>query len=121
MNTNRLATREAVIAWFAERYPDQIPNLEAERDWLWLIGDLRGDKHRELREAIGSKDGIGFRFAPEGHELPSGNLSHWAHNCGHPTRVQRTGQRLSNHADRPGKPDTRDDCEDVLAALEALA
>lgn len=83
-----------VLEELAQRHPELLPHVEQERNWLWLTADLTGEANKPLRESIGRAkpdrpNGIGFQFAPRGHTLPSGKVSHWAHHANHPIRYKR--------------------------------
>ena len=80
-----------VLEWLAENYPELHAAAELDRAWVWLAGiNLQGADKKEMREAIG-KRGIGFRYAPQGHTLPSGKVSHWGHACDRPMPFKRKG------------------------------
>lgn len=72
-----------VLEWLLANHPELHAAAEQEREWLWLIGDLRGDHNKAVRDSIKA---YGFKFVPGSHILPSGNVSHWGHSCSHPTR-----------------------------------
>lgn len=84
--------KTAVLAWLAEHYPELHAQAEIDREWVWLVVDLRGDEHAETRKAIG-REGFGFRYAPRKHPLPSGRLGTWSHSCYAPTPFKRKGAK----------------------------
>jgi hypothetical protein len=75
---------------------------------------LRGEHNKSIRESIG-KRGIGFRFAPAGHTLPSGNVANWAHACNAPRRFTRKGKPSSSSKEDSNTTEISD--EALLAAL----
>lgn len=86
-----------VIAEVAAHHPHLIESnaLEQDRAWLWLCGDFSSEQHADLRKSLG-REGIGFRFAPKGHKLPSGRVAHWAHHCDRPTKFKGKGGGKGN-------------------------
>jgi len=88
-----------ILAWLARTHPALHQTAEAERDWLWLTADLRGEQNKAIRESIKQ---AGFRFARHGHDLPSGKLAHWAHSCTRPIGFKRKPGK-SNQAATPSK------------------
>jgi hypothetical protein len=93
-----------VLQWLHDNHPELHKVAEIDRNWLWIVADLRGDHNKAIRESIGRKEGgYGFAFAAKGHTLPSGNVAHWAHSCEHPTRFK------NKHAKKSGSnPATQD-------------
>jgi len=77
-----------VLAWLHANHPELHAAAVAERDWLWLCCDLRGDHLQAVRDSIGE---YGFKFAKRGHSLPSGQVSYWSHSCTKPIPFKRRG------------------------------
>jgi hypothetical protein len=75
-----------VLAWLNANHPTLHTAAVAERDWLWLCCDLRGDHNKAVRDSIGE---YGFRFAKRGHTLPDGQVSYWSHSCLRPIPFKR--------------------------------
>lgn len=84
-------TQTDVLEFLAEHHPELHAVAELDRSWVWLPVDLRGEEHRATREAIG-KQGIGFRYAKNGHTLPSGKVGTWGHHCDKPIPFRRKGK-----------------------------
>ena len=115
----KIVPMEQVCAQLDELYPDL--EYEADRAWLWVTSDL-GPLHKgkctcpdcsqraEMRKAIGTK-GVGFSFAPNGHECPSGAVAYWGHRCEHPTRFKRRSKGRSEH--EPANGGTTETSESV--------
>ena len=78
-----------VLAWLHENHPELHAAALAERDWLWLCCDLRGDHNQAVRDSLCE---FGFRFAKRGHTLPSGQVSYWSHSCTEPIPFKRRGK-----------------------------
>lgn len=109
-----IKSAEEVLAELAT----QCPQVEVEQDrrWLWILGDFRGEHNDALRTIIG-RQGIGFRFTPQGHKLPSGRVSNLGHSCDSPTRFKRKGKQTSSTStpDQPAATEFSD--AELLAAL----
>ena len=98
--------------------------VEAEKDWLWVIEpDLApahqvkgGCKCEECVARAAKREvlkGIGFRFAFQPHNLPSGKTSRWGHSCTRPTRFKKSNRGKGAASPREEKPD-----DDLAEAVE---
>ena len=81
-------SQSEVLAWLQQNYPKLWSKAEADRAWLWLPVDLRGQEYDATRKALGE---FGFRYARKGHLLPSGKVGTWAHHCTRPLPFRRGG------------------------------
>ncbi len=85
-----------VLKWLHENHPRLHSVAELERDWVWLVVDLRGDHNKPTRESIKA---FGFRFHFRGgHALPSGKVGTWAHSCMKPMGFHK-GKHKRNNSD----------------------
>lgn len=100
----KIAPMEEVCAQLDALWPNL--EYEADRSWLWVVSDL-APLHRkcdcaecarraQIRKDIGPR-GIGFSYAPNGHQCPSGAVSRWGHRCDRPTRFLRRAKGRSEH------------------------
>jgi len=102
-----------VLEWLHTNHPRLHATAEVERDWLWLVCDLRGENNRPTRDSIKA---FGFRFAKKGHTLPSGKLAMWGHSCLRPTRFH--GKKKNQpHADSKQSEDREMTLEEALSAF----
>jgi len=99
-----------VLDWLFKHHPELHKTAELDRHWIWLVADLRGDQNKAVRDSLKE---FGFRFAKNGHTLPSGHNSNWAHSCDVPTRFKHRGNK-GNNASR--KTNTNDDTETTTRA-----
>jgi hypothetical protein len=100
-----------VLAWLLENHPQLHKVAEAERRWLWLPIDLRGDEHKATRESISK---FGFAFKRSGvHVLPSGASGTWSHSCDAPLRFIKRGKGGGNF-----QPQRQGDREPVSSMLQ---
>jgi hypothetical protein len=94
---------DAVLEWLAEHHPELHKTAEIDRNWVWLCcGEfLKGDEpeKKAIRDAIG---GFGFRYARNGHPMPSGNVGIWAHSCLVPKRF--AGGKPTANSKQQSKP-----------------
>lgn len=125
----KIAPMAEVCAQLDEQFPDL--EYEADRDWLWVTSDL-GPLHKgkcqceecvtrsAIRQAIG-RQGIGFSYAPNGHECPSGIMGFWAHRCEHPTRFKRRSKGRSEHEAADSGSETNPQPSETVSDAELLA
>jgi hypothetical protein len=88
-----------VLDWLQTEHPELHANAEADRAWVWIVIDLRGDQNKPVRESLKA---YGFRFARRGHALPSGKTAMWGHSCDRPTRFKRGGGKSGGKAKQRG-------------------
>ena len=91
-----------VLAWLQANHPALHAAATVERDWLWLVCDLRGDHNKTVRDSIVE---YGFRFAKRGHTLPDGRVSFWSHSCLKPIPFKRR----ANSGNKPTETKTPSD------------
>ncbi len=109
-----------VVAWLDTEHPELI--YEIERDWVWIVANL-APLHRKCTCVQCAQRSVirrqlvefGFIYAPAGHELESGEVSHWAHHCEHPIRFKRRG-KAGGPAEQDGKSETISD-DELLAII----
>jgi hypothetical protein len=92
----KVTPMDELIDQLETNYPEL--EWEVERSWVWLLTDLaplhKGKcqceecaRRAALRLAIG-RQGLGFSYAPRGHQCPSGAISYWGHRAEHPTKFR---------------------------------
>lgn len=110
----RMRSSEEVILELEQAAPHVTAHLAADRNWLWYIGpSLKNDPG--TREVM--KD-AGFIWAPDGHNLLTGEVGTWGHCCGHPVKFMRRGRPEKGGEKRETKTET---AADPFAALMNLA
>jgi len=102
------------LGWLQKTHPELALKTEFDRHWLWLIGDFSDQRFEGLRASL---RGFGFRFAPRGHNMPSGRVAHWGHNCGVPTRMRQKWHRKWRGKSVNGNPKMGEKPEEAIAAL----
>ena len=96
-NPMKTRTQTEVLDWIKKFLPELVPLAEADRHWIWLAADLRGDDKKLTRDLLKE---FGFQFKLKGeHSLPSGRMARWAHHCEHPI-----GKRPSGSGNGGGRP-----------------
>lgn len=113
-----LQNQTDALEWLQENHPPLHEVAELDREWIWLPVDLRGAENKAIRESIGRK-GAGFRFAPNGHPLPSGKIGTWGHSCEHPTPNKRRHKAKGGKPKQQPKTDTDEMSAEELAAFLA--
>lgn len=107
-----------VLDWLTEHHPELAATAERDRNWLWLAENLSGDSNRELREELKS---FGFRWAKNGHPLPSGATGTWAHHGTHPVPfTRRRGRDQRGAGARDGAVDWHRIAADAGLTVEQL-
>lgn len=88
---------DQVLEWLEQNHPELAKTAETDRNWVWLCcgESLRGKEPEKvaIRKSISD---FGFRFAQNGHPMPSGNVGIWAHSCLVPKRFARSGSKSSS-------------------------
>lgn len=112
----------AVLEWLQANHPALHLAAEIDRDWIWLVVDLRGEDKKAIRESIKE---FGFIFARRGgHTLPSGKVGTWGHSCSRPMPFKRRGHgaRSGGKTAPTASKEEAQTSEDLSATdLEALA
>lgn len=93
----KLIEMASLIATLETDFPDL--EWEADRAWVWITTDLaplhKGKcacldcTARAITRKRLFKDGLGFIFAKNGHQCPSGAISFAGHHCSSPRPFRR--------------------------------
>ena len=79
-----------LLTWLQANHPALHMAAKLDRDWIWLVADVRGEDKKAVREAIKE---FGFIFSRHGgHTLPSGKVGMWGHSCSRPMPFNRRGK-----------------------------
>lgn len=108
-----------VLEWLQANHPELHAVAEIDRDWCWLVCDLRGDHNKATRESLKKPGGFIFH-RHGGHLLPSGKLGMWGHSTTAPLPFFRKSKGKSTS--HPTSETTTDQQPDAaLAAALAFA
>lgn len=84
-----MKTPAELLAWLASEHP--AVEAEQDRHWVWVSTNLKDQP--AVRESLKAQ---GFRFARNGHTLPSGKMGTWGHHCDAPTPYRRKGSKQAS-------------------------